>query len=93
MVYGAPGVTAKLDTNYLQPVPLGVTVSGRAWLSRVEGRKMWAEGIIEADGVVFVEATALFVAIDVEHYQKVFEQLSEEQLARSAAYRSGDYYP
>ena len=93
VVYGSPGVTAKLDTNYRRPVPMGVTVSGRAWLARAEGRKMWAEGTIEADGVLYVEASALFIAIDFEHYQKVYEQLTEEQLARSAAYRSGDYYP
>jgi len=72
---------------------MGVTVSGRAWLAKAEGRKMWAEGTIEADGVLYVEASALFIAIDFEHYQKVYEQLTEEQLARSAAYRSGDYYP
>jgi acyl-coenzyme A thioesterase PaaI-like protein len=93
VVYGAPGVTAKLDINYRSPVPLGVTVSGRAWLSRAEGRKMWAEGTIEANGTLFVEGTALFIAIGIEHYQKVHEQLTEEQLRRSAAYRSGDYYP
>jgi acyl-coenzyme A thioesterase PaaI-like protein len=93
VAYGSPGVTARLDTNYRKPIPLGVTVSGRAWMSRVDGRKMWAEGIIEADGVRFVEASAMFVAIGPEHFARVREELTEEQLARNATYRSGDYYP
>lgn len=93
VIFGSPGVTANLQTNYRKPVPLGVVVSGRAWMARVDGRKMWAEGTIESNGVVHVEASALFLAIGPEHYQKVFAELSEEQLARSAAYRSGDYYP
>lgn len=93
VVYGAPGVTARLDTNYRKPVPLGVVVNGRAWLSKVDGDKMWAEGTIEAHGDVYVEASALFIAISFEHYQRVHAQLTEEQLARSAAYRSGDYFP
>ncbi len=93
VVYGSPGVTARLDTSYRKPVPLGVTVHGRAWLSAVDGDKMWAEGTIEANGEVYVEASALFIAISFEHYRKVHEQLTEEQLARSAAYGSGDYFP
>ncbi len=93
VVYGAPGVTASLETNYVRPVPLGVTVNGRAWMSRVEGRKMWAEGTIEADGAVLVEASALFIAIDTTHYQQVMADLTDEQRERNLTYRSGDYYP
>jgi len=52
-----------------------------------------AEGVIEAGDDVFVEASALFIAITAEHYQKVHAELTDEQLARSGAYRSGDYYP
>ena len=54
VAYGSPGVTARLDTNYIAPVPMGVTVSGLAWMSRVDERKMWAEGTIEYDGNVLV---------------------------------------
>ena len=93
VVYGTPGVTARLDTNYRRPIPLGVTVTGRAWLADVDGGKVMAEGVIEAGDDVFVEASALFIAITAEHYQKVHAELTDEQLARSGAYRSGDYYP
>jgi len=93
VVYGSPGVTARLETNYVRPIPLGVTVRGSAWLSKVDGTKMWGEGTIEAEGKVLVEASALFLAIGVEHFQKVFEGLTDEQLERNAAYRSGENYP
>jgi acyl-coenzyme A thioesterase PaaI-like protein len=93
VAYGSPGVTARLDTHYIAPVPMGLTVTGEAWMSRIEGRKMWAEGTIEFEGRVLVEASALFIAIDFEHYQKVFDSFTDEHKERLAAYRSGDYYP
>ena len=93
VAYGSPGVTARLDTNFISPVPMGVTVRGKAWMSRIEERKMSAEGTIEYDGQVLVEASALFIAIDFKHYQKVFDSFTDEHKERLAAYRSGDYYP
>lgn len=93
VAYGSPGVTARLDTHYIAPVPMGLSVAGEAWMSRIEGRKMWAEGTIEFEGRVLVEASALFIAIDFEHYQKVFDSFTDEHKERLAAYRSGDYYP
>lgn len=93
VLYGSPGVTARLDTNFLAPVPMAATVRGVAWMSRVEGRKMWAEGTIEYDGRILVEASALFLAIDIEHYQKVFDGFTDAHKERLATYRSGDYYP
>ena len=93
VVYGAPGVTASLTTHFIRPVPMGLTVHGSAWMSNVEGRKMWAEGIIEVGGEILVEASALFLAIDVEHYQKLFDGFTDDHKERLAAYRSGDYYP
>ena len=62
-------------------------------MSRKDGNKMWAEGTIEVDDHVLVESTALFIAISADHYQRVLEGLSEEQLSRLASYRFGDYYP
>jgi acyl-coenzyme A thioesterase PaaI-like protein len=93
VAYGAPGVTAKLDTNFIAPVPMGVTVAGTAWMSRIDGSKMWAEGAIEVEGHVLVESSALFIAIGPDHYQRVFDGFTEEQLERFGSYRSADYYP
>jgi len=93
VVYGTPGVTARLDTSFIAPVPMGVTVNGIAWMSRIDGNKMWAEGTIEVEGHVLVEASALFVAIGPDHYKRVFDGFTEEQLERFGSYRSADYYP
>jgi hypothetical protein len=62
-------------------------------MSRVEERKMWAEGTIEYEGEVLVEALALFIAIDFKHYQKVFDSFTDEHKERLGTYRSGDYFP
>lgn len=90
MAHGAPVVTARLDTSFIAPVPVGVSVRGTAWLTRVEGRKMWSEGTVEIDGRVLVEASALFLVIDTEHFDKVFDSYTDEQKERYTAYRSGD---
>lgn len=92
VIYGVPAVTAKLDTNFIAPVPIGVTVHGAGWMSRAEGRKMFAEGTIEVDGKTLVETSALFIEIDSGHFPRVLEGFTEEQLGRLKAYRSG-YYP
>ncbi len=93
VAYGAPGVTAKLDTNFVAPVPMGVTVEGVAWMSRIEGSKMWAEGTMEVDGHILVESSALFIAIGMDHFTRVFDGFTEEQLERFESYRSTGYYP
>jgi acyl-coenzyme A thioesterase PaaI-like protein len=93
VAYGSPGVTAKLDTNFIAPVPVGVTVGGTAWMSHIDGSKMWAEGAIEVEGHVLVESAALFIAIGPDHYQRVFDGFTKEQLERFRSYRSADYYP
>jgi hypothetical protein len=72
---------------------MGVTVAGTAWMSRIDGSKMWAEGTIEVDGHILVESSALFIAIGPDHYQRVFDGFTEEQLERFGSYRSADYYP
>lgn len=80
-----PGVTAKLDVNYLKPIPLGITLRGEAWMSRIEGRKMWAEAIGEDDtGTRYVEATGLFLHVGPEHFAKALQP---------SVYESDEYYP
>lgn len=87
--YGAPGVTARLDTNFIAPVPIGGTVRGTAWMSRVDDRKMWAEGTIEIDGDVLVESSGLFLAIGPEHFDQAATRFSNEERERFEAYRFG----
>lgn len=61
------GMTANLTVNYRAPLPSDTYVCLRAKTTKVEGRKAWVEGRIEALTVngetptVYVEATALFI--------------------------------
>nr|WP_179503923.1 PaaI family thioesterase [Nocardioides daedukensis] len=61
---GARAVTATLELSYRHRVPLDSEVSMEATITRRDGRKIFAEGWIEHDGVRCVEATALFIRVD-----------------------------
>lgn len=66
-----PAVTARLETNFLRPVSVGSTLYIVARCVGVSGRKIWlrAEGHVDApDGPVAVEASALFLAVGLEHF-------------------------
>lgn len=90
MAHGKPAVTARLEVNYLRPIPLGVTIRGEAWLSRVDGRKLWTEAAgFGPDGAPSVEVTSLFLQVGIEHF-------TAPLLAGPyppSMYESGEYYP
>lgn len=58
---GTSGMTGTLTVRYEKPVPLHTDLVVRGWQDRVEGRKIWSGGSITADGVVLVQAEALFI--------------------------------
>jgi acyl-coenzyme A thioesterase PaaI-like protein len=67
-----PAVTARLETDFRRPVPVGSTLHIDARMTGQEGRKIWtaATGRLDAwDGPVAVEATALFIAVGLEHFR------------------------
>ena len=45
MAHMLPAVTARLEINYLQPMPIGVTIRGEAWLASRRGRKLFTEAV------------------------------------------------
>jgi acyl-coenzyme A thioesterase PaaI-like protein len=66
-----PAVTARLETEFIRPVPVDATVYIRAEVVGVAGRKIYtrAEGRLGAsDGPLAVTASALFVAVGLEHF-------------------------
>ncbi|MEU5862502.1 MULTISPECIES: PaaI family thioesterase [unclassified Nonomuraea] len=70
-LFHKPYVTARLETDYLLPVPVGTTLHLRAWCNGITGRKAYleAEGRIGApDGPVAVRAAALFIEVSMEHF-------------------------
>ncbi len=72
-VLGRPGVTGRLETDFLRPVPVGETLFIEAWCTGVDGRKIYteAEGRLGgADGEVALRSAGLFIAVDAEHFAK-----------------------
>lgn len=58
---GAPAFTGTLTVRYVAPTRLGA-LRAEAWVDREEGIKTFAVGrIIDADGVVTVEAEGIFI--------------------------------
>lgn len=64
-----PAVTARLETDFLRPVPVGSTLSIHAEVTGVANRKVYskAEGFID-DGPPVVRAQALFVIVPMAHF-------------------------
>ncbi len=75
-----PAVTAKLETDFRMPVPVGSTLYIVTRLDGTAGRKIYvhADGRLDAeDGPVAVQARALFISVGVEHFLRHGD---EEQL-------------
>jgi acyl-coenzyme A thioesterase PaaI-like protein len=94
VAHHVPAVTARLEVDYRRAIPLGLTIRGKAWLTAKDGRKLWAAGVgTDAEGTVYVEAKALYLAIGVEHFMKTLSEMPLDQRERLARYRSDEYYP
>jgi len=67
-----PAVTGKLETDFLLPVPVDTTLYIDAEVIAVAGRKIYtrATGRLGADGPVAVTASAVFVAVGLEHFSR-----------------------
>ncbi|MFN7148726.1 MAG: PaaI family thioesterase [Microthrixaceae bacterium] len=61
---GDQGMTAHLGIDYRRPTPLGVPLTLEGWFERREGRKIYANGAMYADGELTAEASGLFIAFD-----------------------------
>ncbi len=66
-----PAVTARLETNFVRPVPVGSVLDLQARITGVAGRKVYtaAVGRLGADGPVVVTASALFIQVEVGHFR------------------------
>lgn len=64
-----PGVTRKLEVEYLKPVLIGVRYTIRAKVDSVDGRKLWFTcSCTDPDGVETFRAKALFLTVKLEHF-------------------------
>jgi uncharacterized protein (TIGR00369 family) len=71
LLMGTVAVTANLSVDYRAPVLLGTTLDIAAWPMRSQGRKFFVAGELrEPDGKLVAEATALFVVVEPEHFER-----------------------
>lgn len=68
---GQPAVTARLETDFRRPVPVGDVLHIVARITGVEGRKVFTAGsahINSPEGPVAVQAAAMFIKVPLEHF-------------------------
>ena len=64
-----PGVTRRLEVDYLRPVLIGTTYQVRGRIDRRDGRKVFTSGEATApDGTVAVRAKGLFLVVPLAHF-------------------------
>jgi acyl-coenzyme A thioesterase PaaI-like protein len=81
----APAVTARLETDFLKPVPIGSTLHISASITGQVNRKVYtkAEGRLNStDGALVVRAAALYVIVPMDHFlnnapKEYLEQISK----------------
>jgi acyl-coenzyme A thioesterase PaaI-like protein len=67
----APAVTARLETDFLRPVPIGTTLHISARITGQVGRKVYSEAVGRLngpDGDIAVRAASLFVIVPMKHF-------------------------
>jgi acyl-coenzyme A thioesterase PaaI-like protein len=68
----SPAVTARLETDFRRPVPVGSVLEIEARIVAVDGRKVYtaAEGRLGPGGPVAVAAAGLFLQVELEHFRR-----------------------
>jgi acyl-coenzyme A thioesterase PaaI-like protein len=67
----APAVTARLETDFIKPVPIGQTLFISARITGQVNRKVYTEAVGRLgskDGEIAVQASALFVIVPMKHF-------------------------
>jgi acyl-coenzyme A thioesterase PaaI-like protein len=70
---GNPGMTGTLTVRYRRLTPLHTELIIEGELLRIEGRKIFTEGRILADGLVTAEAEGLFISIDPSNIEALLK--------------------
>ena len=59
---GRQAFTAYLNVNYRGPAPLNVDLSFRAWVDKIDGRKVFLKATGQESNNIFMDADGLFIA-------------------------------
>ncbi len=65
-----PAVTASLTIDYRRPALLHRRYDLEAWCERIEGRKLYLAGTIKDGDALVAEARALFLQVDLGHFER-----------------------
>lgn len=76
---GSPGMTGTLTVRYRSPTPLHTDLVFRAWLDRVEGRKIFTKGTLHAGERLCAEAEGIFISVDVARFRKLIRERAERE--------------
>jgi len=71
---GRAGMTGTLTVRYRSPTPLYERLSFRAWVDRVDGRKIYTRGTCHAGDRLTAEAEGIFIAVDLERFAALMEE-------------------
>jgi acyl-coenzyme A thioesterase PaaI-like protein len=66
-----PAVTARLETNFVRPVPVGTVLDMQARITGVADRKVFTAvvGCMGPDGPVALTASGLFIQVPIGHFR------------------------
>ena len=78
----SPAVTAHLEVDFRKPVPVGSRLELQARLEGVTGRKIRASLTGWVDGEVVVDARALYLKVDVEHFVHHAQRMDADMATR-----------
>jgi acyl-coenzyme A thioesterase PaaI-like protein len=62
------GVTARLEVDYIAPVPLGVPLEVVAWIDSQEARKVFTTAELRRGPDPLARAAGLFIVVDDDHF-------------------------
>jgi acyl-coenzyme A thioesterase PaaI-like protein len=65
---GAAAMTGTLTTRYRRPTPVKTRLTCVGKVTRVEGRKVFCEATVEADGVLVADADGIYFRVDPNRY-------------------------
>lgn len=64
-----PAVTARLEVDYLAPVPIGMTLLLRARITGIVGRKVYTAAVLGIAGAPVLRASGIFVQVPSSHFR------------------------
>jgi acyl-coenzyme A thioesterase PaaI-like protein len=95
---GDPVVTARIQTDFRRPVPVGSVLHIEAEVLGVDGRKVFASAVgrlNDAEGAIAVTSSALFIKVAIQHFldhgnpEQIAEAI-EDRAHGGPSWRTGD---